>query len=327
MNEQLEKTRIVVTRKWTETVEKELQNSFETVLNASDKVLTKSEIRSRCKGATVLCTCSADLVDAELINSLPESIRLIANFGAGVDNLDVAAALERNILVSNTPGVVAEEAADLIFGLILASSRRFVEGDNLVRSGNWNEWGITFMLGSRVYGKILGIVGLGNIGTAVAKRSQGFRMRVIYHNRTRNLDAEAKVNARYCASLNELLREADIIVLTCPLNNQTYHLIKRESFTEMKPSCIFINASRGPVVDEEALIDALSTGQIRAAGLDVYNSEPVVSARLRAQQNTVLLPHIATATEETRTEMGMMVINNIKAFLGSGKVINQVVPG
>ena len=315
---------ITLTRRWPHAVEVALQKQFTVRLNPDDHVFDRDEIISACDGVTVLCPTITDEIDAALIERLPDSVRLIACFGAGIERVDVRAARHRGIVVSNTPGAVVEDTADLAFGLILAASRRFSEAESLLRLGGWHGFSLDQLLGRSVHGKILGIIGLGKIGTAVAARARGFGMRVIYHNRNRRPEAEAQYNVEFFPDLGKLLAEADIVSLHCPLTPATHHLIDAAAIKQMKPGMILVNTSRGPVIHEEALVAALQEGPVLAAGLDVYEFEPGVSETLRSLPNTVLLPHIGTATREARTAMGMRVLDNIVAFLQTGKVRDEV---
>lgn len=320
----MKNTIITLTRRWTEEIEQELANRFTPRFNPEDRILDPDEIVERCEDAVVLCPTVSDVIDSYLIERLPVTVRLIASFGAGVERIDVAAANARGIVVSNTPGAVVDDTADLAFGLIIATSRRFSEGDVLLRDGRWDKFSLTFMLGSSVHGKTLGIVGMGDIGTAVARRALGFNMHIIYHNRHRNPAAENELGAVYCAQLEELLEQADIVSLHCPLTAQTRHLINSNTLSRMKRNAVLINTARGAVVEEAALINALQEGTIAAAGLDVFEFEPRVPVELCKLKNTVLVPHLGTATREARNAMGQRVIDNISSYLNTGKLPDEV---
>ena len=322
----MKNTKLMLTRKWTPAVEAELSRTYTTVFNIEDIILSQDEIIKRCHGVDILCPTITDQIDEAQINALPESIKLIACFGVGVDYIDVAVAAKRNILVSNTPGSVVEDTADLAFGLIIATARRFSEGDRVLRTGGWERFAINFMLGKSIHGKTLGIIGLGDIGKAVARRAQGFNMNVIYHSRERKLTAEQELGLTYMDELDDLLERADIISLHCALTANTHHLINKDSFEKMKSSAIIINTARGPVIDEVALINALREKQIAAAGIDVYENEPHVPEELIKMSNTVLIPHLGTASIEARDAMGFQVMRNIKSFLETGEVIDRVQP-
>ena len=316
---------VVVTRSWTKAVQTAIAERFDARLNPSDRTMSAEEIVEQCQGATVLCPCGFDPIDSHLISKLPDSVKLIATISAGTQHIDVSAATQRGIYVSNTPDVVAEDTADLTVGLMISVCRRLIDLDNVVRRGDWQGFKVEDPLcGLRVWGKTVGIIGLGGIGQAVAHRTRGFRMSVLYHNRKRNRTAEKEFEARYCPDLYELLALADIVSVHCPLTPQTQHLIDDHAFAAMKPNSVLINAARGAVVDEDALIRALQNGVIAGAGLDVYKNEPEVNPALIEMQNVVLSPHIGTATIEARDDMGFRVIENIEMYLATGEPKDRV---
>ena len=316
---------VVATRRWTERACDELTRQFDVRLNQEDHPLSLDEVRLRCEGATVLCPWGGDRLDAEFIASLPDTIKLIACISAGTEHVDIAAAAARGIVVANTPDVVTEETADMTFALLLGLCRRLVHGDTLIRTGSWEGLSIDDPnSGSRVWGKTLGIIGLGRIGAAVARRARAFRMPVVYHSRTPKPEAERECGARYCATLDELLEISDVVSLHCPLTEQTRNLMDANALSKMKPSAVLINTARGAIVDEAALSDALIQGKIAGAGLDVFVSEPVVGEHLTSLDNVLLSPHVGTATTETRDEMGLRVIENIKTFLSTGQPRDKV---
>ena len=316
---------VVVTRSWTKAVQTAIAERFDARLNPSDRIMSAEEIVEQCQGATVLCPCGFDPIDSHLISKLPDSVKLIATISAGTQHIDVSAATQRGIYVSNTPDVVAEDTADLTVGLMISVCRRLIDLDNVVRRGDWQGFKVDDPLcGLRVWGKTVGIIGLGGIGQAVAHRTRGFRMSVLYHNRKRNRTAEKEFEARYCPDLYELLALADIVSVHCPLTPQTQHLIDDHAFAAMKPNSVLINAARGAVVDEDALIRALQNGVIAGAGLDVYKNEPKVNPALIEMQNVVLSPHIGTATIEARDDMGFRVIENIEMYLATGEPKDRV---
>ena len=317
---------VVLTRSWTPTAQKEIAERFDARLNPTDRILSPEEIIEQCEGATALCPSGFDAIDADLISKLPESVKLIATFSAGTQHIDISAATKRGIQVSNTPGVVAEDTADLTIGLMIAVCRRLVDLDDVVRSGNWQGFKVNDPLcGLRVWGKTVGIIGLGGIGKAVARRVRAFQMPVLYHNRNRDLAAEKELGARYCPELYELLSLSDIVSIHCPLTAETHHIIDDEALRAMKPTSVLINAARGGVIDEEALIRALQNGEISGAGLDVYKNEPEVNSSLM-MKNVVLSPHVGTATTEARDDMGFRVIENIEVFLETGTPKDPVTP-
>ena len=317
---------VVVTRSWTPTAQQAISERFDAKLNPTDRILTPAEIVEQCEGATALCPSGFDAIDADLISKLPESVKLIATISAGTQHIDISAATKRGIQVSNTPGVVAEDTADLTIGLMIAVCRRLVDLDDVVRSGNWQGFKVNDPLcGLRVWGKTVGIIGLGGIGKAVARRVRAFQMPVLYHNRNRDLAAEKELGARYCPELYELLSLSDIVSIHCPLTAETHHLIDAEALRAMKPTSVLINAARGGVIDEEALIRALQNGEISGAGLDVYKNEPKINCSLM-MKNVVLSPHVGTATTEARDDMGFRVIENIEVFLETGTPKDPVTP-
>lgn len=318
---------VVLTRRWTRRAEEELARRYELRAHHEERELGRDEIVARCEGAVALCPTASDPIPAELIAALPESVRLIASFGVGVNHIDLEAAAAKGLAVSNTPGAVTEDTADLAFGLVLAVARNLARGDALVRSGRWRGVSVDDpLLGTRLWGKALGVVGLGRIGAAVARRARGFGMSVLYHNRSPSPEAERELDARYCRTLVELLEGADVVTLHCPLTDETHHLIDAAALGRMKAGALLINASRGPIVDEAALAEALASGVIAGAGLDVYEFEPRVTEALKGLPNVVLSPHLGTATRETRDAMGLRVIENIDTFLADGRPVDQVLP-
>ena len=272
-------------------------------------------LADNAKGCTVLVPTLNDAITADVIDALAPEIKLIANFGAGVDHIDVAHAKARGILVSNTPSVLTEDTADAAMALILAVPRRLSEAAQAVRQQTWQGWSPTYLLGHRVHGKTLGIVGMGRIGRAVARRAAGFGLQVQYHQRTQlHADLEKEFNATFCPTLDGLLKTSDIVSLHCPHTAENHHMMGAAQFQLMKPEAYLINTARGALVDENALIHALKSGLIAGAGLDVYERAPAIPEKLRAQPNVLLLPHVSSATIESRVEMGERVIINIKMF-------------
>jgi glyoxylate reductase len=309
------KPKVILTRKLPETIETRMRELFDTTLNDSDKELSRDELEIAVKTADVLVPTVTDKVDADLIAKAGSQLRLIASFGTGVDHIDLAAAKARGITVTNTPGVLTEDTADVTMALILAVPRRIAEGDALARSGQWQGWSPTGMLGHRINGKRLGIVGMGQIGEAVARRARGFGLSVHYHNRKPvHPETEAELEATYWESLEQMLARVDIVSVNCPHTPATNHLLSRERLSLMQRSAYLVNTSRGEVVDEVALADLLAQRHIAGAGLDVYSSEPEILAGLRDLPNVVLLPHIGSATIEGRLQMGDKVIINVQTF-------------
>lgn len=299
-------------------------NCDEVVVCRDHLKLTRRKFLSEIENRDGLFCLLTDRIDSEAIGKMKQ-MKIIANCAVGFDNIDVQAATQRGIMVTNTPGVLTEATADLAWALILAVARRIPEADRFLRAGKFKEWGLMLMLGSPVYGKTLGLVGAGRIGGAVALRARGFQMNILYYDAVRNERIEKEAGARW-VELPELLRESDIISIHLPLDKTTYHLIGEREFAMMKPTALLINTARGPIVDEKALIKALKTGQIAGAGLDVFEHEPRVPRELKALRNTVLLPHIGSATRETRTQMAVMAAQNLVAALNGQTPPNLVNP-
>ncbi len=307
------KHRVFVTRKLPEEGMALLKETCHVEVNPYDRILTKEEIIEGLKDKDGLLCLLTDKIDPEVICSNP-GLKAIANYAAGYNNIDIKTASERHIPVTNTPDVLTDSTADLTWSLILSVPRRIVEGDKLCREKKFRGWGPMFMLGSDIYGKTLGIIGMGRIGLAVAARAQGFNMKILYHSRKRMIEEEKKLNMTF-VSFDELLRESDIITLHVPLNSETKHLIGSKEFCIMKRTSYLINTSRGEVVDEEALVKALKNGEIMGAGLDVYEKEPAITEELIGLENVILLPHIGSATVETRTRMAVMAVENLLTAL------------
>ena len=280
------------------------------------------------QGADVLVPTVTDRIDAGLLGQGGDRLKLIANYGAGVDHIDVATARQRGILVSNTPGVVTEDTADMAMALILAVTRRIPEGLALMQSGEWRGWAPTAMLGGRIAGRRLGILGMGRIGQAVARRARAFGMQIHYHNRRRlRPEIEASVEATWWESLDQMVARVDVLSINCPHTPSTFHLLNARRLKLMKRSAVIVNTSRGEVIDENALTRLLRAGEISGAGLDVYEHGAEINPRLRALSNVVLLPHMGSATEEGRTEMGEKVIINVRTFEDGHRPPDLVVPG
>lgn len=310
------KPKIILTRQLPDSIETRMRELFNATLNESDVPLSKEELIAAVQSADVLVPTVTDTIDAEVIAAAGPQLKLIASFGVGVDHIDLKAARDKGITVTNTPGVLTEDTADVVMSLILAVPRRIAEGDVRARSGQWNGWSPTGMLGRRINGKRLGIVGMGDIGEAVARRARGFGMSIHYHNRKPvHPQLEEELEATYWESLDQMLPRMDIVSVNCPSTPQTQNLLSRERLSLLQPHAYLVNTSRGDVVDEEALIDLLSNNGIAGAGLDVYKDEPVIPEKLRHLKNTVLLPHIGSATIEGRQDMGQKVIINIQTFI------------
>jgi glyoxylate reductase len=319
--------RVVVTRRLPPTVEARMQELFDVRLNADDCPLTPDEIARAMGEADVLVPTITDRIDAKLLAHAGPNLRLIANYGAGFDHIDVATALQRGIMVSNTPGVLAEDTADMAVALILAVPRRLPEGWMLMQKGEWEGWSPTAMLGHRIAGKRLGILGLGRIGRAIARRARTFGLEIHYHNRRRvHPDIEKELAATWWESLDQMLARVDILSINVPHTPSTFHLMNARRLKLMKPTAYIVNTSRGEVIDENALTRMLRAGELAGAGLDVYEHGHDINPRLRDLPNVMLLPHMSSATFEGRVEMGEKVIINIKTFADGHRPPDQVVP-
>ncbi len=328
LNPRPKRPRVIVTRQLMPSVEARMAELFDVVLSAKDQAFSADDLMRAVADCDVFVPTVTDRIDAKVLAQAGERLKLIANFGAGVDHIDLAAARAKNIMVSNTPGVFTEDTADMTMALILSVPRRLAEGEKLMRSGQWQGWAPSAMLGHRVNGKLLGIIGMGRIGLAVARRARAFGLSIHYHNRKRLPEAiEAELGASYHASVDTLLRIADIVTLHCPHTPETHELVSAARIAAMKPSAYLINTARGEVVDEDALINALTHGGIAGAGLDVYNHEPAVDPRLLALDNVVLLPHLGSATVEGREASGERVIANIRAWCDGHRPPDQVIEG
>ena len=306
---------VIVTRKLPDPIETRMMELFACRLNLDDTPLSKPELIAAVERADVLVPTVTDRIDAEVLAAAGPALKLIASFGTGVDHVDLAAAQRRGIIVTNTPGVLTEDTADMTMALILAVSRRLAEGERLIRSGGWTGWGPTSMLGHRIWGKRLGILGMGRIGMALARRAKGFGLAVHYHNRRPVPDdVESALEATYWESLDQMLAHMDIVSVNCPHTPATYHLLSARRLRLLPPQAILVNTARGEIVDEEELVRLLETRAIAGAGLDVFEHEPAIDPRLRLLDNVVLLPHMGSATIEGRLAMGEKVIINIKTF-------------
>mgnify|MGYP003388625143 CR=1 FL=1 len=320
------KPRIIVTRKLPDAVETRMMELFDTQLNLDDTPMSKVDLINAAERAEVLTPTVTDIIDRDIIQAAGDQLKLIASFGTGVDHIDLRAAHERKITVTNTPGVLTEDTADMTMALILAVPRRLTEGERLVRSGKWDGWGPVSMLGHRIWGKRLGIIGMGRIGQAVARRARGFGLSIHYHNRKAvHPDIERELEATYWDSLDQMLSRMDIISVNCPHTPATYHLLSKRRLELMKTGAFIVNTSRGEVIDENTLATLLGNGQVAGAGLDVYEHEPAISPKLLNLDNVVLLPHMGSATVEGRLAMGEKVIINIKTFIDGHKPPDRVI--
>ncbi len=323
-----ERLSVVVTRRLPEVVETRLKELFDVTLRESDDPMSREEIAQAMKGADVLVPTITDQIDARMIAQAGDKLKLIASYGAGVDHVDVQTARQRGILVTNTPGVVTDDTADMTLALILAVTRRIPEGLAMMQGGDWKGWAPTAMMGGRISGRRLGILGMGRIGQAVARRAQAFGMQVHYHNRKRlRQEVEEQLSATYWESLDQMVSRVDVLSINCPHTPSTFHLMNARRLKLMKPSAVIVNTSRGEVIDENALTRMLRADEIAGAGLDVFERGNEINPRLRELKNVVLLPHMGSATVEGRIEQGEKVIINIKTFNDGHRPPDLVVPG
>jgi glyoxylate reductase len=322
------KPRVVVTRHLMPSIETRMNELFDVVLNRADVPMGRDQLIEAMRDTDVLVPTVTDRIDSAMIAEAGDRLGLIANFGAGTDHLDLAAARARRIIVTNTPGVFTEDTADLAMMLILSVPRRLGEGSRLVRDGKWTGWAPLAMLGHRIGGKRLAILGMGRIGQAVAHRARAFGMDVVYHNRHRLPEAlENMLGARHEGDIDKLVAEADVLTIHCPAGAETHHIIDARRLGLMKPTAFLINTARGDLVDPEALIAALEGGRIGGAGLDVYVGEPKVDPRLIALSNVITLPHLGSATLEGREAAGEKVIANIRFWADGHRPPDQVLAG
>ena len=318
---------IIVTRRLPEPVETRLSELFNAELNENDNPMTDAELADAMQRTDVLVPTVTDSIHQALLARAGPKLKLIANYGAGFDHIDVETALNRGIAVTNTPDVLTEDTADLTMALILAVPRRLTAAERLLRAGEWTGWTPTTMLGNRIHGKRLGIIGMGRIGQAVARRARAFGIQIHYHNRKRiNPEVEQQLEATYWESLDQMLARMDIVSLNCPRTPATYHLLSARRLKLLKPSAYIVNTSRGEVIDENALTRMLTAGEIAGAGLDVYEHEPAPNPKLLALNNVALLPHIGSATIEGRIDMGEKVLINIKTFADGHSPPDRVLP-
>jgi glyoxylate reductase len=319
---------VVVTRRLPDSVEMRMRELFDARLNSDDKPLSPAELIQAVKTADVIVPTVTDHIDKSVLSQSGEKLKLIANFGNGVDNIDVATAVQRGITVTNTPGVLTEDTADMTMALILAVPRRLAEGAQVLTSDReWTGWSPTWMLGHRIWGKRLGIVGLGRIGQAVARRAQAFGLKIHYHDRRRvAAEIEEELHATYWESLDQMLARMDIISINCPHTPATYHLLSARRLALMKPTAYIVNTARGEVIDENALARMIENGELGGAGLDVFEHEPAVNPKLLKSDRVVVLPHMGSATIEGRVDMGEKVIINIKTFLDGHAPPDRVHP-
>ncbi len=309
------KPKVVVTRKLPDAIETRMMELFDVSLNLSDDPMSAEQLGDAVKTADVLVPTVTDRLDSRIMAQAGNDLKLIANYGTGVDHIDLATARQRSIVVTNTPDVLTEDTADMTMALVLAVPRRLAEGERVLRSGKWGGWSPTSMLGHRIYGKRLGIIGMGRIGQAVARRARGFGLSIHYHNRRRlHEDIEQDLEATYWESLDQMLARMDIVSVNCPHTPATYHLLSARRLNLLRPNAFIVNTARGEIIDENALTRLLVSGDIAGAGLDVFEHEPAVNPKLVALDNVILLPHMGSATHEGRIDMGEKVLINIKTF-------------
>jgi glyoxylate reductase len=319
--------KVIVTRRLPDAVELRLKELFDTELNPSDEAFTADRLKDAVRRADVLVSTVTDAVDGRIVDQAGDQLKMIAQFGAGVDNIDVQAASARGITVTNTPGVLTDDTADVTMALVLAVPRRLHEGIELMEAGKFDGWAPTWMMGRRLSGKRLGIIGMGRIGQAVARRAKAFGLQIHYHNRKKvSRVIEDELDATYWDSLDQMLARMDIVSVNCPHTPATYHLLNARRLELLKPEAFIVNTARGEVIDEAALAEALKTGKLAGAGLDVFEREPAVNPNLLGLPNVILLPHMGSATIEGRIEMGEKVLINIKAFADGHRPPDRVIP-
>ena len=321
------RTKVVLTRRLPEPVETRLKELFDVTLRDHDTPMSRAELVDAVKTCDVLVPTITDKIDAGLLGQAGENLKLIANFGAGIDHIDVETARQRGSLVSNTPDVVTEDTADMAMALLMAVVRKIPQGLQAMQSGEWTGWSPTAYLGGRLGGRRLGILGMGRIGQAIARRASAFGMQIHYHNRRRlRPEIEDTLGATYWESLDQMVARMDILSINCPHTPSTFHLMNARRLRLLKPSAVIVNTSRGEVIDENALTRMLRASELAGAGLDVYEHGTDINPRLRELENVVLLPHMGSATLEGRVEMGEKVIINIKTFADGHRPPDMVVP-
>jgi glyoxylate reductase len=318
---------VIVTRKLPDAIETRMRELFDARLNLDDVPMTREQLIEAMQVCEVLVPTVTDRLDAKLLARAGAQLKLIANYGNGVDNIDVRAATERGITVTNTPSALTDDTADMTMALILAVPRRLVEGVKILEAGRFKGWSPTWMLGHRLHGKRLGIIGMGRVGQAVARRATAFGLQIHYHNRKPvHADIENELEATYWESLDQMLARMDIISIHCPHTPGTYHLLSRRRLKLLKPTAYIVNTARGEIIDEDTLAEMIEQGRIAGAGLDVYEHEPAINPKLAKLANVVLLPHMASATLEGRIDMGEKVIINVKSYADGNKPPDRVIP-
>ena len=314
---------VLVTRKLPPKVEERLRHDYQARLNPDDRLYSKDELIAQAQGAQAILPCHTEHFSADVFQQLPAEVKIIANFSVGFDHVDVEAARKKGVVVTNTPDVLSDATAELTMMLMIGAARRASEGEKLVREGKWKDWSPAFMVGTQVTGKRLGILGMGRVGQVVAKRARGFDMTIHYHD-VRRLPPEREAGAIFHETAEDLLPHCDFLSVHCNVTPATRGLMDARRFSLLPDGAIFVNAARGAIVDDEALIDALKSGKLRAAGIDAYNNEPKVDQRLVALPNTFLMPHIGSATAETRDAMGFRALDNLDAYFAGHEPHDRV---
>ena len=323
----MKKPKVIITRRLQDRVEKRMKELFNVDLSSAEYPISKQELLSAVKDAEILVPTIGDKIDASILSAASSKLKLIANYGAGYDHIDIKTASQRGIIVTNTPSVLTTDTADMTMALILAIPRKLREGHEEMQSGNWKGWSPSAMIGMRITGKKLGILGMGRIGQAIAKRARAFDLNINYHNRRRlHKNIEKSLSATYWENLEEMLSAVDILVVSASLNSSSLYLLNAKYLGKMKHSAYLVNISRGEIIDQKALVRQLKDGRLGGAGLDVYDSEEVIGSDFKSLKNVFLLPHMGSSTLEGRIEMGEKVIINIKTYLDGHRPPDQIVP-
>ena len=323
----MKKPKVIITRRLQDRVENRMKELFNVELSSAEYPISKQELLSAVKDAEILVPTIGDKIDASILSAASSKLKLIANYGAGYDHIDIKTALQRGIIVTNTPSVLTTDTADMTMALILAIPRKLREGHEEMQSGNWKGWSPSAMIGMRITGKKLGILGMGRIGQAIAKRARAFDLNINYHNRRRlHKNIEKSLSATYWENLEEMLSAVDILVVSASLNPSSLYLLNAKCLGKMKHSAYLVNISRGEIIDQKALVRQLKDGRLGGAGLDVYDSEEIIGSDFKSLKNVFLLPHMGSSTLEGRIEMGEKVIINIKTFLDGHRPPDQIVP-
>ena len=323
----MKKPKVIITRRLQDRVEKRMRELFNVNLSDAQYPISRQELLSSVKEAEILVPTIGDKIDASILSAASSNLKLIANYGAGYDHIDIKTALQRGIIVTNTPSVLTTDTADMTMALILAIPRKLREGHEEMQSGNWKGWSPSAMIGMRITGKKLGILGMGRIGQAIAKRAKAFDLDINYHNRRRlHQNIEEGLSARYWENLEEMLSTIDILVVSASLNPSSLYLLNAKCLGKMKRTAYLVNISRGEIIDQKALVRQLKDGQLGGAGLDVYDSEEIIGSDFKSLKNVFLLPHMGSSTLEGRIEMGEKVIINIKTFIDGHRPPDQIVP-